>query len=539
MPVSNGTLGELVRAKRPEILAAWHDEVRKLAPAGTPVRPAAGEAITTLLDHVAEVAERIAAGESQLSQEVARQHARGRAHEGLEFADVLRDFAALRAAIMRCSQTQPPQQPLEGLLALDRAIDEAVIACVAQHLDQRDRSLRWVDRMVCAILETKTLEDACRQALAVFIQAVPLADLAAIFLRDGDFLRPRACSGPDMELARLPVLNLEEALVFDAAAQREPQQPAAQPLIPANAAALLRPAAVDGDSIDALVCLPLQCAGELIGLVYVGSLRTPVFADDDLRLLTALARRAAAALSQPIETERAHQAVRGRDDVLAMVSHDLGNPLGAILISASSLLGSGLTDDADHGMTKGLQAIHRAAGRMRRMIQDLVDFVRIDSAQPALRIAAHAPEALAKEALEGFESDARKRGVALRYEVPSDLPNVLCDRERTLQVLSSLLGNALSATTSGGTIGLRAGSRPHEVLFSVSDTGPGIAQEDLQHVFDRFYRSASNKPHRSVGLALAVARSIVDAHDGGKIWAESQPGAGSKILFTLPAAEAK
>ena len=527
------TLTQLVRGKRAQILEAWEDEVNKLAPLPKSVTPMSSAAVAPLLDHIADIAERMDAGDVQLSQEAARRHARGRAHEGLELSDVLRDFSALRSAILRCGLAgqAEAERSFAYLIALDRAIDESVIACIAYYHEQHQRTSHWVDRITGVLLESTTLDDACRQALCVFSQAVPPMDVGAVFLRDEDYLRPRACIGPDMDLARLPVLSVDEALVWSTASPHE-----ARPRAPMHAGPLLRHEPIDHDAIDALLCLPLHCAGELIGVLYVGSQRTLEFADDDVRLMTALARRVGQALRQPMRSERAHQALRARDDALAMVSHDLGNPLGAILISVSSLLSSGSTVLADEHVDNGLQVISRAATRMRRILQDLVDFVRSDSGPVSLRVAPHPPAALAREVIDGLMPDARKRGVALRSDVPSDLPDVMCDRERTLQVLWNVVGNALQTTTAGGSVGLRAAARPAEVLFSVSDTGAGMAREDLQHVFDRYRQAPSEGRHRGTGLGLAVARSIVDAHEGGRIWAESEPGAGNKISFTLPAA---
>ena len=519
MPVSNGTLGELVRAKRPEILAAGTTKRANSRRRARRCGPPAGEAITTLLDHVAEVAERMAAGESQLSQEVARQHARGRAHEGLEFAEVLRDFAALRAR-------DHAQRPARAAAAAARRPTRARPRdrrggdrVRSQHIEQRDRSLRWVDRMACAILETKTLDDACRQALAVFIQAVPLADVAAIFLRDGEFLRPRACSGPEMELGRLPVLNLEEALVFNSAAQREPQQPPAQPLIPANAAALLRPNAVDGDTIDALVCLPLQCAGELIGIVYVGSAAHPRVR----RRRPALVDGAGAARGRGAQSADRNRA-RPRCGARARrrAGHGVARPRQSarrVLISASSLLGSGLNDDADHGMTKGLQAIHRAAGRMRRMIQDLVDFVndRLGAARAAHR------SARAGGARQGSARGLRVGCAQARCR--ASLRSAERSAERAVRPRAHTAGSVQLARQRAERDDLGRHDRPAALgrgrtKYCSRCRTPGRASPRKTCSTCSIVSTAARatlKPHRSIGLALAVARSIVDAHEAVKI----------------------
>jgi signal transduction histidine kinase len=117
-------------------------------------------------------------------------------------------------------------------------------------------------------------------------------------------------------------------------------------------------------------------------------------------------------------------------------------------------------------------------------------------------------------------------------EVAPDLPEVYCDRDRILQVLSNLVWNASKATPEGGVITLRAETREEEVLFVVSDNGPGISEADVPHLFERYWRSGEVH-YKGSGLGLAIASGIVGAH-GGKIWVESALGRGATFLFTVP-----
>ena len=116
--------------------------------------------------------------------------------------------------------------------------------------------------------------------------------------------------------------------------------------------------------------------------------------------------------------------------------------------------------------------------------------------------------------------------------VDDDVPEVEGDRERVLQVLANLLGNAVKFTPAGGRVALTVQAAPDEVVFAVRDTGPGIAPENQEHVWDRFWKSRTSNRH-GAGLGLAISRGIVEAH-GGRIWLESAPGDGSTFSFTLP-----
>ena len=134
-----------------------------------------------------------------------------------------------------------------------------------------------------------------------------------------------------------------------------------------------------------------------------------------------------------------------------------------------------------------------------------------------------------QETLASFEGVAQDKGLQLTADVEPHLPKVFCDRDRILQVLSNLVGNATKATPEGGHITLRVESRGHELLFSISDDGPGIGAEDLEHLFERYWRS-DEVEYKGTGLGLAIARGIVTAH-GGRIWAESELGAWRDVLL--------
>ena len=232
----------------------------------------------------------------------------------------------------------------------------------------------------------------------------------------------------------------------------------------------------------------------------------------------------------------AEAATRARDEVLRVVSHDLGNSLSAILVTTGVLLRT-LPDEAEEAARtdarKRITSIRHLAEQMQRLRQDLVDMTTIESGALAIERSPQEPEALLEETLDNFAALAADRLIHLHGDLRGALPEVLADRERVLQVLANLVGNAIKFTPEEGHITLGAERGAHgTVRFRVSDTGPGIEPDHLPHVFDRFWKTPGGNRH-GAGLGLAIAKGIVEAH-GGSIGVQSTPGAGSCFFFTLP-----
>ena len=230
--------------------------------------------------------------------------------------------------------------------------------------------------------------------------------------------------------------------------------------------------------------------------------------------------------------EALRQAVRTREQVLETVSHDLKNPLGVIQIVSGTMLADAPPHDRRLKQRIRIETIDRAARRMRRLIDDLVDFSSIEAGRLELMGQAHDPEPLVQEAVTSFQELALEKQLILTGEVAGEISFIDCDRDRVLQVLGNLIGNAVKATEAGSIV-LRAEGHGSEVLFTVLDTGPGIPAEELDQIFER-YRRGKRPGYAGTGLGLAIARGIVGAH-GGRIWAESTIGVGSAFFFTIPA----
>ena len=172
---------------------------------------------------------------------------------------------------------------------------------------------------------------------------------------------------------------------------------------------------------------------------------------------------------------------------------------------------------------------------MQRLIEDLLDFASIETGRLAISCELHAPGGIIDETLASFEVTAHESHLLLTAKVEPNLPRISCDRDRLLQVLSNLVSNALKVTAVGGHITLEVEARENEVLFSVADDGPGIGEDDLKHLFERYWRS-DDVQYKGSGLGLAIAAGIVAAH-GGRIWAQSQLGHGATFCFSVPTVE--
>ncbi|HEX2569545.1 MAG TPA: ATP-binding protein [Polyangia bacterium] len=241
-----------------------------------------------------------------------------------------------------------------------------------------------------------------------------------------------------------------------------------------------------------------------------------------------------------VDITELRQAVQSRDDVLAVVSHDLRSPLGAILLNATTLLRGAEPGEAGARLRRKCGLIVRSAERMSRLIDDLVDLASIRGGQLSITLRPEPVPELVHEAVYSFEATAEERKVHLETRLGADAEGgpetarltIRCDRDRILQVFSNLIGNALQVTPPGGRITVQVEARPDEVVFSITDTGPGIAPEELPHLFKRYWRS-SKAEYKGHGLGLAIAQGLVEAH-GGRIGVESQPGRGSTFFFTLP-----
>jgi PAS domain S-box-containing protein len=280
-----------------------------------------------------------------------------------------------------------------------------------------------------------------------------------------------------------------------------------------------------------LMGIPLFAYGRFLGAVtFVSSRKERRYTASDLPLAEALAHRAGLAIENARLYEVARHAIQARDDMLGIVAHDLRNPLGGILMAAGRLHRAG--QEPERRSQKPGETIQRAAKRMNRLIQDLLDVTRMEAGRFSVERSGVPVQQVLKDSFEAQKALVSAADIELRLEVACDLPVILADRDRLLQVFENLVGNSIKFTAKGGRITVGASPKEGAVLFWVRDTGSGIAAENLPHVFDRFWQGEKGA-HRGAGLGLAIVHGIIEAH-GGRVWVESVVGQGTTIYFAIP-----
>jgi signal transduction histidine kinase len=256
--------------------------------------------------------------------------------------------------------------------------------------------------------------------------------------------------------------------------------------------------------------------------------------DENARVLARLLPLEREKTDRFLLTERARSdvALSNRDNFLGLVSHDLRNLLGGIVMSAE-LLSARAPETEDGAQTRGMTArIQRYAARMNRLIGDLIDVASIDAGKLAMTPVPGDVTPLITEAVDTFQASASAKGISLQAEIVEVPLLAEFDHDRMLQVLANIISNAIKFTSRGGSIRVRGECAGDELRFSISDTGSGIPGNLLEAIFERFWQ-VEKDDRRGVGLGLYISRCIVEAH-GGKIWAESRLGEGSRLCFTLP-----
>ena len=222
-----------------------------------------------------------------------------------------------------------------------------------------------------------------------------------------------------------------------------------------------------------------------------------------------------------------------RRELIANIAHDLATPLTAVQGFSEALADDVITDPLARQETA--QRIGREVQRLRRLVADMQNMTSLESGRVQLDLAPLDLQSLVDETLVVIEPECEQAGISLHNDIPSTTPQVFADSDRITQVLLNLLDNARRHTQTGGCIRISAMPKEQVLVVSVSDTGVGIDPADLPHIFERFYRADRSRTGATggSGLGLSIVKAIITAH-GGRIWAESSPGHGTKISFTLP-----
>ena len=250
----------------------------------------------------------------------------------------------------------------------------------------------------------------------------------------------------------------------------------------------------------------------------------PANAGDELAQLAASFNEMASSLEQ---------AERRRLDLVGNVAHELRTPIATL----EGYL-EGLLDGVVESSPTTWARLHDEAGRLRRLVDDLQELSRAEARQMSLVVRPVAPADVVRAAVDRLSPGFEEKGLTLLTTVPTDLPLVLADLDRAIQVLSNLVTNALRYTPAGGSVTVNVDTTGNAVAFHVWDTGVGFAPELQDRLFERFYRvdRSRSRSFGGSGIGLTIARALVEAM-GGQIWAESAGlGEGSCFSFTLPRA---
>ena len=385
-----------------------------------------------------------------------------------------------------------------------------------------------------AVLPELTLEDLLR-ALLGRVRLALGSDTATILLVDagGEVLVPAVSDGLEAspgEGGRIPLRSGVAGLIAASA-----EGLIINGLAPDDVAGLFVT-----ERVTSIVGAPLRVDGRLIGVIHVGSLGLRHFTDDDLHLLRLVAHRAALAIERARfhEAERsarldAEAANRAKDEFLAMLSHELQTPLSIVLLWAT-LLRSGGLDQA--GVARGLDIIEQNARVQNQMIVDLLDVSRIVAGKLSLHLQRVDVAPIIQTAIDALRPLAEAKGISIGVSSDGEVGLIVCDAQRVLQVLSNLLGNGIKFTPDGGRVEVALAQDGDVLRITVSDTGYGISQDFLPHVFERFQQADTGltRKHGGLGLGLAIVRHLVRLHGGTASVSSDGEGKGATFTVLLP-----
>ncbi|MCR4407375.1 MAG: HAMP domain-containing histidine kinase [Anaerolineae bacterium] len=277
-------------------------------------------------------------------------------------------------------------------------------------------------------------------------------------------------------------------------------------------------------STKSILAVPLIVKDKTIGVVeVVNKLEEGGFTEEDVEVLTTMAAQAAVA----IENARLFE----QSDLISEVVHELRTPVTSIVGYAQMLK---LPDIPEDSKQQFADIIRREAVRLGNMVNDFLEWARLESGRVHLSKEPIDMRALAEETILVVRPQADMRDITMSLQAPDEIPTVVGDAKRLKQVLLNLMSNAVKYNRDGGWVDVKIAVSPEMLNVSVSDTGYGIAPEDLPHIFQRFYRVASTEEQvKGTGLGLCIAKQIVEMH-GGTMDVESQLGVGTTFSFTLP-----
>lgn len=285
--------------------------------------------------------------------------------------------------------------------------------------------------------------------------------------------------------------------------------------------------------IKSVVVSPLLGRDQLLGVVIHVRIHKN-YLPQEVLFLEDIVSRAALALDNANLYQLAQDSVKERDELMRIVSHDLKNPLTSVKLNGEMLERDVLKREVSEStLLKRIKAIETSANLAIGLIKDLLDTAKIETGGLKLDLKIVKPNEIMQEVGSVFTSLAEGSGVTLSLKVEgNENRSFVADPDRVQQVISNLMGNALKYTPAGGAVAFTIKEEPHHLLFIVKDNGPGIDKDKQKKLFNKYWKGSEGKGH-NLGLGLAIAKGIVEAHKG-KIWVESSVGVGTAFYFSLP-----
>lgn len=535
-------LCDFLRRRSEDVLVAWERLVRadwaKLPRAQVLDRPRLRDSVPRLLERIALAVEREDAALATLGG-LPEEHGLERFEVGWDVGEVVAEYRHLRTAILQLWREEVGASADAALDRLHQGIDDAVLSAVRGHTrealavvrEDAERGARKLEDLLTvaeATLETLDLDALLREVLERIRTAFAADNVAVLLVApSGQEVVVRAAVGvcwEDEIGMRVPIGHGFAGRVF-AANER---------FVIDDASTLDLAAPMRAKGVRAMMGAPLRARGERIGVLHLATLDPARrFGDEDADRLQLMADRVATAIQHARLFERAEQAVRSRDALLASISHDLRSPLNSIVLNARALE---RTLGAEPALRHRAEMIQRSCARAQRLIEDLLSAEAVESGRVELRPDRHPAAAVARDAVEMLEPAASEKGVLLTLHLPQDPGPVRCDRDQAVRALVNLVQNGVTFTPPGGKVRVTATAGPDEVTFTVQDTGPGVSDEERPHLFQRGFRGGRAGQAPGLGLGLAIARALTEAQ-GGRVWVDpGSPGAGCTVHLALPAA---
>jgi len=481
----------------------------------------------------------------------AKEMARLQGFRTILVAPMLREDVSIGAIGVRSTDVHPFTS--KQIALLETFADQAVIAVEnarlfnalqsrTQELARSVEQLRSLSEVGQAVNSTLDLQEVLSTIVKHAVQ-LSATDGGAIYETDEaiEGFRLRATYGLPPELVeamRATPLRAGEGATGRAATVRAPVQIPDLRADQSFTASLRRLSEVAG--FRALLSVPLLREGRVLGSLAVSRKAPGEFPPDVVDLLQTFAAQSTLAIQNARLfreiAEKSHElevASQHKSQFLANMSHELRTPLNAIL-GYTELIADGIYGEVPEKLGEVLERVQGSGRHLLGLINDVLDLSKIEAGQLTLAVNDFSFHDVVHSVISGVESLAAEKQIKLSTDLPADLPVGQGDERRITQVLMNLVGNAIKFTDAGE-VAVRVTAPDSMFVASVSDTGPGIPEDQQQRIFEEFQQvdSSSTRKKGGTGLGLAIAKRIVELH-GGRIWVESTVGRGSTFSFTLP-----